>query len=262
MWKEYSEGKQTQEQIAKKNGKSREWVNEKFTQINCDIHKNKKIKPKEIVLIIDTTYFKKFGVMAFRSSNLKKNLLWYKVDHETNELYRKGIQELIDDGWNILAIVADGKRGLNRLFPCIPFQLCQFHQFQIITRYISKNPQLEASKELRELMFLMKQTDRASFEYWLNKWHKKWENFLGEKSINILTNKKSFTHKRLRQAYFSLRRNLPYLFTFEKHFKEFKIPTTTNSLDGYFSHLKSKLSVHRGASENTQLKLISSIIFI
>lgn len=262
MWKEYSEGKQTQEQIAKKIGKSREWVNKKFTQINCDIHKNNSIKPQTIVLIMDTTYFKKFGVMAFRSSNLRKNLLWYKVVHETNELYEKGIQELIDDGWTILAIVADGKPGLKKLFPNIPFQLCQFHQFQIITRYISKKPKLKAGKELRDLMFFMKETDKDSFEYLLSKWHQKWESFLGEKSINIFTNKKSFTHKRLRQAYFSLQRNLPYLFTSEKHFKEFEIPTTTNSLDGYFSHLKSKLSVHRGASENTQLKLISSIIFM
>ena len=44
--------------------------------------------------------------MVFRSSNLKKNLLWKTVDTETNEGYRSGIQELLDDDWTILALVA------------------------------------------------------------------------------------------------------------------------------------------------------------
>jgi hypothetical protein len=82
-------------------------------------------------------------------------------------LYKKGIQELIDDGFKILAIVAD----VHKLFPKIPFQLCQFHQFQIVTKYISKKPKLGVGKELRELMFLLKETDRTSFEYWLNQWY-------------------------------------------------------------------------------------------
>lgn len=213
------------------------------------------------MLAIDTTYFKTFGLMLFRAVNLKVNLLWYEVPHESNEFYRRGIQELIDNDWKVLAIVADGKPGLKQLFPHIPFQLCQFHQFQTVTRYISKKPKLEASKELRDIMFFLKETDRLSFEFWLDEWHEKWKEFLGERTENIITGKKTFTHKRIRQAFRSLKRSLPYLFTFEDHFREFKIPNTTNSIDGYFSHLKSKLSVHRGASKSTQLKLISALIF-
>lgn len=200
--------------------------------------------------------------MVFRSACLKKNLLWYEVEHETNELYRKGIQELLDDGWDISAIVADGKPGLRRLFPDIPFQLCQFHQFQIITRYISKKPKLAAGKELRVLMFLLKETDRASFEYWLEQWYDKWKDFLAERSVNPITKRSCFTHQRLRQAYVSLMRNMDTLFTFERHLPAGIIPNTTNSLDGYFGHLKAKLNVHRGASKETQLKIISSLIFL
>lgn len=217
--------------------------------------------PQATVLIIDTTYFNQFGLMVFRSASLKKNLLWYEVAHESNERYRRGIQELIDDGWIIQAIVADGKPGIGSLFPNIPFQLCQFHQFQTITRYISKKPKLKAGVELREIMFRLKETDQASFEYWVNQWHMRWEDFLSEKTEDIITGGKVFTHQRLRQAFFSLRRNLPLLFTHERYCKNFLIPNTTNSLDGYFSHLKSKLSVHKGASKQTQLKLISNLIF-
>lgn len=210
---------------------------------------------------MDTTYFKQFGLMVFRASNLKKNLLWKIVDHETNEEYRSGIQELLDNGWDILAIVADGKPGLGNLFLGIPFQKCQFHQFQSVTQCISKNPKLQASQELRRIMFHLKETDQASFEYWIKEWYEKWKDFLKEKTTNIFTGKQQFTHQRLRRAYFGLKRNLSALFTFQHHSKEILIPNTTNSLDGYFSHLKSKISVHRGASKETQINLISELIF-
>jgi len=237
------------------------WVNRLLKKSKPFPNQNTSITPQATALIIDTTYFSQFGLMVFRSANLKKNLLWYEVARESNEMYQKGIQELIDNGWIIQAIVADGKPGISSLFPHIPFQLCQFHQFQIITRYIFKKPKLKAGIELREIMFSLKETDRISFEYWVNQWHMKWKNFLSEKTEDLFSGKKVFTHQRLRQAFFSLRRNLPLLFTFEKHYKDFLIPNTTNSLDGYFSHLKSKLSVHKGASKQTQLKLISNLIF-
>jgi len=262
LWQQYVQGKQTQKQISEKLGKSREWVNKKLAKCES-LSKgiNTKLIPRATVIIIDTTYLEQFGLMVFRSANLKENLLWYKVSHETNDLYRKGIEELIALGWIIKAIVADGKPGLSKLFPQIPFQLCQFHQFAVVTRYISKKPKLIASIELRQLMFLLKETDEASFTYWLNEWHKKWGDFLNEKTINSITEKSSYTHKRLRSAHRSIRRNLIFLFTFERNIPTLYIPTTTNSLDGYFSHLKSKLSVHRGASKQTQLKIIQRLIF-
>ena len=200
--------------------------------------------------------------MVFRASNLKKNLLWYIVSHETNEKYREGIEFLIDNGWEIEMLIADGKPGLGKLFPEIPFQLCQFHLFQTVTRYISKNPKLEAGKELRRIMFYLKQTDRESFEYWITQWHQKWKEFLNERSENWITGKKIYTHLRLRKAYNSITRALPYIFTAHQFLPIKRVCSTTNSLDGYFSHLKSKLSVHRGASKNTQIKIISALIFL
>jgi hypothetical protein len=262
LWKEYAEGKQTQQQIATKNNVSRKWINNQLQKKGGLDNKNVGIKPQKIVLIVDTTYFEQFGLMVFRSSNLRKNLLWYEVTHETNDLYRQGIQELLDDGWDVLGLVADGKPGIRALFPDIPFQKCQFHQCKTITTYISKKPKLEAGKELREIMLNLAHTDKASFEYWLKEWHERWKEFLEEKTINPITGKKYFTHRRLRQAYYSFQRNLENLFTFQFHSQIIEIPNTTNSLDGYFSHLKSKLAVHRGASKTTQIKLISEIVFL
>lgn len=262
LWKIYANEKQTQAEIADKIGVSRWWVNKQLAKLPVfSILTNQKLKPQPTVLILDTTYFEQFGLMLFRSADLRKNLLCFIVEHETNDLYKKGIQMLIDDGWVIQAIVADGKPGIKKLFPEIPFQLCQFHQFAAVTRYISKKPKLPASRELRKLMFLLKETDEASFTYWLNEWHVKWKDFLDEQTIHPLTKRKTCTHERLRKAYRSLKQNLSLLFAFERHFREFNIPKTTNSIDGYFGHLKNKLGVHRGASKSTQVKLIGKLIF-
>ncbi len=91
--------------------------------------------------------------------------------------------------------------------------MCQFHQVAIIRRYITKNPKLPASIELKELVSMMKMTDRESFEGGLNNWFIKWEDFLNERTVNIETGKSYYTHKRLRSAYRSLKSNLPWLFT-------------------------------------------------
>jgi hypothetical protein len=52
-------------------------------------------------------------------------------------------------------------------------------------------------------------------------------------------------HKKLRSAYRNLKTHTPYLFTFQDY-PELKIPNTINSLDGFFTNLKSKLRIRQG----------------
>ena len=58
----------------------------------------------------------------------------------------------------------------------------------------SKNPKLEASQEWRSIMIFLKETDQASFKYWITDWYQRWNLFLAEKTTNPMTGKKSFTH--------------------------------------------------------------------
>jgi hypothetical protein len=37
-------------------------------------------------------------------------------------------------------------------FPGIPIQMCQFHQKQIITRYLTGSPKLQAGIELQKIV--------------------------------------------------------------------------------------------------------------
>lgn len=257
LWHEYCYERKTYGSLAGKTKRSTKWVKMKLDAITPIYEK---IIPGDTVLIIDTTYFgDEFGMMVFRCAKRKINLLWKVVPYETNAEYFLGVRELEAQGWHILGIVCDGRRGLPQLFLGIPVQICQFHQLQIITRHITRRPKLSASIELRALALLLTKTDEASFSYWLNEWHEKWKEFLVEKSFDVERKQFRFTHRRLRSAYQSLKAHLPHLFTYQRH-KELNMPNTTNSLDGSFSHLKEKIRLHRGLKISRKLKLINQLL--
>lgn len=126
------------------------------------------------MLLMDTSYWgRNFGVMLFKDSYTKENLLWYFVKYETNLLYLKGINELKELGYTIKAIVCDGRRGLFKLIENTPIQMCQFHQSAILRRYLTKNPKLQAAIELMDVSDLMKSTDKESFEGAVKMWFTK-----------------------------------------------------------------------------------------
>ena len=257
LWEEYSKGKQTYKQLAKKYNCSKRTIQRKI-----DLHLVilPKKQPRKIVVLMDTTYWgRSFGVMLFKDAITKENLLKYYVKNETNALYLQGINELKIMGFDVLAIVCDGRRGLFQLFDNIPVQMCQFHQAAIIRKYITKNPKLPASIELKELVAMMKMTDKESFEGGLNLWYLKWKSFLNERTYNPITGKSYYTHKRLRSAYRSLKTNLKWLFTWYDYL-ELNIPNTTNAIDGHFSDLKNKLRNHNGLSKARKRKFIDEFL--
>jgi len=209
---------------------------------------------------MDTTYWgNNFGVMLFKDAITKENLLKYYVKTESNAMYKRGIEKLKSQGFVIAGIVCDGRRGLIQSFKGIPVQMCQFHQAAIVRRYITKNPRIPAAIELKEIMALLKQTDKESFEGALIQWYDKWKSFLNERTINEETGKSYFTHKRLRSAYRSLKTNLHWLFTWYDHI-DLGIPTTTNSIDGHFADLKNKLRNHNGLSLKRKIKFIDEFL--
>ncbi|MDO5106610.1 hypothetical protein [Capnocytophaga sp.] len=74
---------------------------------------------------MDTTYWgKTFGVMLFKDAVTKENLFKYFVKKETNALYIQGIKELQSKGFQAVAIVCDGRKGLLQSFGAIPVQMC------------------------------------------------------------------------------------------------------------------------------------------
>lgn len=197
--------------------------------------------------------------MVFRDVLEKENLLWKFVTYETIPLYQQGVQELQDIGFEILGITTDGRRGIFKAFGDIPVQMCHFHQKQIVRKYLTKNPKLEASIELKEIVSLLTHTDEQSFSGLLSEWHSKWRGFLNEKTFNHETGRNQYTHRRVRSAYNSLKAHLPYLYVYLRHLDK-GMPNTTNSLDGTFSHLKCKLIAHRGLKTDRKIRLINQLL--
>jgi len=229
---------------------------------NCFVTGEIHVPQKPVNVIIDATFFTRSdGVLVVRANS--KNLIWKEIETEKVEYYEELILMLEAAGVLFSAFVIDGKRGvlhmLIRKFPDTPVQYCQFHQLQIITRYLSKKPKLEAGKELRRLSLTLTKTDRETFTTELKEWYEKWSDFLAEKTINPITERWHFTHKRLRSAYRSLKTNLPYLFT-NLDYPELKIPNTTNSCDGSFAHWKGKLGVHRGLKKERRNKMMNYLL--
>jgi len=199
--------------------------------------------------------------LVFRSQELKQNLYWTEVRSETAAVYQEGRQILEEIGFTFDAIVLDGRKGIKTVFPDIPVQMCQFHQIQIVNRYLTRRPKLEAGMQLRLITLGLSQKDMTGsiFTQLLREWHERWSEFLKERTYAEDKKHWRYTHRRIRSAYKSLTTNLPYLFTFQKY-PELNIPNTTNSLDGSFSHLKDLLSIHRGLKRERRWRLIQEIL--
>ena len=131
---------------------------------------------------MDTTYFGRvFGVMVFKDSLSGQILYKQYVKQETNKLYLFGIEQIALRGIKIQSIICDGRKGLFQLFGNIPMQYCQFHQVKTIRTYLTKNPKMQASKDLWELTLILASTDKERFVGELNGWYIKWEAFLNER---------------------------------------------------------------------------------
>lgn len=216
--------------------------------------------PQPVVVIADVTFWgRDYGVLVFRSSDLHQNLYWSEVPSETAQAYREGRTILEGLGVTFDAAVIDGRRSIRGVFSDIPVQICHFHQIATTRRYLTSRPKLEAGKQLRLLSLALPRVTETLFTQALEEWHDRWNVFLKERSVNPQTGRWTYTHRRIRSAYRSLKTNLPFLFTYQRH-PELHIPNTTNSLDGSFSHLKDRLRLHRGLTQRRRWKLIQEIL--
>lgn len=157
------------------------------------------------------------------------------------------------------AVVLDGRTGIPRVFEGLPVQICQFHQLQIVKRKLTLRPETEAGQTLLAMGFSISKKTEAILACELQEWFKKYGSFINEKTYILGTRRWRYTHRRVRSAYNSLKRNLPFLYTYQKY-PDLRIPNTTNSLDGYWSRLKNLLSAHRGKSSEHKRKIVTEIL--
>ena len=256
---DYVEGKQTLGQLALKYG-----VNEKTIRRDLEgmRHVQKISKDKQVSIQMDTTYWGcRFGLMVIRDTTRGK-VLWRKyVTHETIADYTEGVNWLKSNGFKIYGAVIDGMKGLAKALNPLPVQLCQFHQMLTVRHYLTQDPDIEASKALLDLVNNIAHMDKESFVGAFNEWYEKYQDVLNERVHDKRIKKKTppFMRPRLRSAYFSVKRNMPLLWTFYDH-PETGLPNTNNALEGLFSDLKTKVRVHSGISKENRKKLLDELI--
>lgn len=253
--RDYVDNKQTYAQLAEKYNCSARTIRRHLYKA-LPVHRTE-FAP-EAVVVMDTTYFgRDMGVMVFKNANDGNVLLLKFVRHETVGEYVNGIAEITTRGIRVRAIVCDGRKGVVQAFPDIPVQTCQFHQVKTVTKYLTKKPKTAAAIELKSVASALVHCTSGEFTALLDRWYARWHGVLNERSVDGVTGRTQYTHKRLRSAYFSMRKNIPQLFEFERH-PEIAIPNTTNCLDGQFSDLKNKLRNHNGLSAEHRKKIIQA----
>jgi hypothetical protein len=223
----------------------------------------KQHRPRAIHLVADATYFGErleetsWCVAVLRDPRVKENLAWEFAATETTSLYVHLKEQLLAHGYAICSVTADGFAGIQSAFSDIPYQMCHVHMERLVTRGTTKNPQTEAGVVLLALAKTLHSTDSQTFNNRLEAYITKYRDFLNEKTTHPFTGEKYWTHKELRAAVMSLIRYRPYLFTFERNKK---IPKTTNSLEGHFSHINEIIAIHRGLSRPQKQKVLTTIL--
>ena len=219
-------------------------------------------KPRPINLIIDTTYFGKrldgtsWGLMLFRDQKNQENLWWKYVDTETSDGYREGRNFLENIGYTILSVTCDGFKGNIAVFKDIPIQICLFHMKRMIIRGTTLKPKTEAGQVLLAIAQTLTYTTEEELGLRVKKFYFKYQDFLKEKTIHP-DGRSTPTHEGVMNAYNSLIYWYKYLFTFHR---DRNIPSTTNSCEGHFSHVKDILRIHRGMSFPFKRKVLNSIM--
>lgn len=253
----YVEGKQTMRQLSERYGVSERTIARDLAGMRYII---KISNEKHVVIQMDTTYWgRDFGLMVIKDA-FRKKILWRKyVRKETVADYLEGVQWLRTHGFRIYGVVCDGMRGLMQALSVYPVQMCQFHQMCIVRRYLTREPDLEASRTLLALVNRMTQMDKESFIGAFGEWYETYRDVLQERLHDRRFKRAPYMRPRLRSAYLSLKRNMRWLWTFYDRI-ELHIPNTNNGLEGIFADIKSKVRVHSGLTGEHRKKLIDEYI--
>lgn len=219
------------------------------------------LKHKGIHLRVDATYFKQFCLLCYQDHHANYTQLIRFSDGEHYQEIKEDLNNLIKLGLQIESITTDGHKSIlkaiKKAMPDVIVQRCLVHIQRMCLLWLTQYPKHSAGIELRRLVLMVQKiktdNDRMFWTAQLNEWHKRHTVYLNEKTVNELTGRYWYTHKLLRRSYFTIKRALPNMFHF---LSNPKIPATTNGIEGFFSHLKNHLDLHRGLTTKHRINFI------
>ena len=229
LWNAYQQEKQTIEELSKRYGKSVATIKRRLHDIKRE-WKQPSLSGKGFVHL-DVTYWRRsFGVLLALDSQTGRPLYMAFVKSETAKDYEDAVRSIKERGYTLLGLIIDGKQSLFKTFSGYHIQMCQFHMKQIVRRYLTLNPKMHASRELKGLVDRLHKAEEADFKKDYLEWKEKWKDTIGHKSLHK-DGKMHYTHQRLRAAMNSLNFYLPYLFTCPRriYFPMQKLPSANIS---------------------------------
>lgn len=235
-------------------------------KLNLDLL-SKTAKEAIKVIVLDATYFGRGHCVITILDAHTGRLLYFKeiFGTETNYEYIRGLEVLREANIDPKACVIDGRAKLAKTLEKdygLLVQMCHFHMWQIVKRYLTNNPILEPNIELKTIIdaFVSKhtKTDMIIFAGQMGGWFSRNERWLNEKHRNEY-GRLEYSHEDTRRAYKAIFNHWHYLFTYEKYPK-LNIPKFSNIIEGKFGNAKDKLRIHHGYTNELKIKIFFSLL--
>lgn len=244
IWSAYLEGKQTIAEIAQHHHVSESTIKRLLRKCTFTWEQPSLVGRSGFVHLDATYWGRNWGIVLAIDGATGDVLYLAFIKHETTQAFVDAIATIVTAGYAIKGIIIDGKIELFSVFSDYSIQMCQFHMIQIVKRYLTKNPKMNASKELMLLCRYMIKSRETDFVKDYEAWKERWYDFLNKRTTHK-DGKTYYLHRRVRTLVHSIDFYLPYLFTFQKH-ECAGMPNTNNKIEGTFTDLKKNLNNHSG----------------
>lgn len=154
-------------------------------------------------------------------------------------------------------------KAIKSALPDIVIQRCLVHLQRMYLLWLTRHPQSNAGIELRQLVLMLLKiktaNDRLHWIQQLDTWYHQYKDYINKLTLNEETGRYWYKHRLLRRSYFTIKRALPNMF---HYIQNNRIPNTTNGIEGFFSHLKNHLDIHRGLTPKHRIDFIKWYIYL
>jgi hypothetical protein len=216
---------------------------------------------------MDATYFEQFCLVCYQDHDDGYTQLIRFSNGEYYEEIKEDLNNLIKLGVQIESITTDGHKSIlkaiKKAMPDVVTQRCLVHIQRMCLLWLTRFPKHQAAQELRHhvllLMRIKSNNDRIYWTRELEQWYQRHKDYLHQKTVNEETGRYWYTHKLLRRSYFTIKRALPNMF---HYLSNPAIPSTTNGIEGFFSHLKNHLDLHRGLTVQHRIDFIKWYVYL
>ena len=206
----------------------------------------------KVHLLIDGTYFANgLCLILYYDHDIRYVQLYRETNQEKYKEIKEDLENLKKLGVDVYSVTCDGHKAIlkavRKVFPQAIVQRCLVHIKRQTRNYLSTQPKTIQARELLRLS--QKITHIKTLEqsaHWLVEfkiWYDTNMLFINEQSYKEETKRYWYTHSKLHAACSLIINAIPDMFSY---LDDAEIPCTTNRLENYFTHLKEKLTLHRG----------------